>query len=160
MHRMATALAVVIAALVATTSPAQSHLVRPVQKHATRTHHYLVAKKNYAHVLYVCIQGTGKVQKKHCRAVPWLKREMRYWSLLPSANMTGWQATYNCEHGSGGWASNTGNGYYGGLQFDHWTWQRFGGTQYAENAHLATPEQQVIVASRVTYDAWPNCPNP
>ncbi len=67
-----------------------------------------------------------------------------------------WDSVAQCESG-GNWATNTGNGYYGGLQFDHGTWVAHGGLQYAYNADGATREQQIAVASRVTYDAWPNC---
>ncbi len=67
-----------------------------------------------------------------------------------------WDSVAECESG-GNWATNTGNGYYGGLQFDIGTWLAFGGAQYASRADLATREQQIAVASRVTYDAWPNC---
>jgi hypothetical protein len=55
------------------------------------------------------------------------------------------------------WSVNTGNGYFGGLQFDQPTWERFGGLEFAVRADLATREEQIIVAERVTYDAWPNC---
>ncbi len=58
------------------------------------------------------------------------------------------------------WATNTGNGYYGGLQFDYGTWFAHGGGVFAARADLATPAQQALVASRLTYDGWPNCPNP
>ncbi len=67
-----------------------------------------------------------------------------------------WDSVAACESG-GNWATNTGNGYYGGLQFDMGTWLAFGGGQYASRADLATREQQIAVASRVTYDAWPHC---
>ncbi len=67
-----------------------------------------------------------------------------------------WDTVAACESG-GNWSTNTGNGYYGGLQFDVGTWLAFGGGQYASRADLATREQQIAVASRVTYDAWPNC---
>ncbi len=67
-----------------------------------------------------------------------------------------WDAVAQCES-TGNWHANTGNGYYGGLQFDIGTWLAFGGGQYASRADLATREQQIAVASRVTYDAWPNC---
>jgi Transglycosylase-like domain len=83
-------------------------------------------------------------------------------TFVPTASaslMSRWAATARCESG-GRWHINTGNGYYGGLQFDHWTWVRHGGLRYAYNAHQATPLQQVRIAERVSYDAWPNCPNP
>ncbi|MGR6964964.1 transglycosylase family protein [Geodermatophilus sp. URMC 61] len=71
-----------------------------------------------------------------------------------------WDAVAQCESG-GNWAINTGNGYYGGLQFSASTWAAFGGHQYASNAHLATKAQQIAVAER-TLDAqgpgaWPTC---
>ncbi len=67
-----------------------------------------------------------------------------------------WDAVAQCESG-GNWHANTGNGYYGGLQFDQGTWLANRGGQYASRADLATREQQIAVASRVTYDAWPHC---
>lgn len=56
-----------------------------------------------------------------------------------------WDAVAQCESG-GNWATNTGNGYYGGLQFDIGTWLANGGGQYAPRADLATREQQIAVA--------------
>jgi resuscitation-promoting factor RpfA len=71
-----------------------------------------------------------------------------------------WDAVAQCES-SGNWSINTGNGYYGGLQFSASTWAAFGGTEYAPRADLATKAQQIAVAER-TLDgqgkgAWPNC---
>jgi hypothetical protein len=71
-----------------------------------------------------------------------------------------WLPTYYCERGAAGWATNTGNGYYGGLQFDYGTWLAHGGGAFAPRADLASPAAQALVASRLTYDGWPNCPNP
>lgn len=71
-----------------------------------------------------------------------------------------WNALAECESG-GNWATNTGNGYYGGLQFSASTWLAYGGGQYASRADLATPEQQIAVAQRVLASqgagAWPAC---
>jgi Transglycosylase-like domain len=61
-----------------------------------------------------------------------------------------------CESG-GNWAINTGNGYYGGLQFDQATWAGAGGLEYAPRADLATPDQQMTVADRIPRSSWPNC---
>jgi resuscitation-promoting factor RpfA len=71
-----------------------------------------------------------------------------------------WDAVAQCESG-GNWAINTGNGYYGGLQFSQSTWAAYGGTGYASRADLATKAQQIAVAER-TLDgqgpgAWPSC---
>ena len=58
-----------------------------------------------------------------------------------------WNAVAQCES-SGNWSINTGNGYYGGLQFSQSTWTAFGGQEYAARADLATREQQIAVAER------------
>jgi resuscitation-promoting factor RpfB len=72
-----------------------------------------------------------------------------------------WDRLAQCEAG-GNWAINTGNGYYGGLQFNKSTWLSNGGGQYAEYAHQATREQQIAIATKVRdarggYSAWPGC---
>jgi uncharacterized protein YabE (DUF348 family) len=56
-----------------------------------------------------------------------------------------WDAIANCES-TNNWSINTGNGYYGGLQFDSGTWLSNGGGQYAPRADLATREEQIAVA--------------
>ncbi len=71
-----------------------------------------------------------------------------------------WSGVAKCES-SGNWQINTGNGYYGGLQFSSATWLGFGGGQYASRADLASPAQQVEIAERVLdgqgIGAWPHC---
>jgi nucleoid-associated protein YgaU len=71
-----------------------------------------------------------------------------------------WDALAQCES-SGDWAINTGNGYYGGLQFSQSTWEAFGGTQYAPRADLASREQQIAIAEKTQavqgWGAWPAC---
>ena len=66
-----------------------------------------------------------------------------------------------CEAPGLGWTANTGNGFYGGLQFTRTTWLAYGGGAYAPLAHLATREQQIAVAERVLrgqgWAAWPAC---
>ncbi|ASK65053.1 transglycosylase [Brachybacterium avium] len=73
---------------------------------------------------------------------------------------TGWDEVAACESG-GDWSINTGNGFYGGLQFTQQTWEGFGGTQYASSADQASKSQQIAVAERVLAEqgagAWPNC---
>jgi len=59
-----------------------------------------------------------------------------------------WDAIAACESGNN-WSINTGNGYYGGLQFDNGTWLSNGGGEYAPRADLATKDQQIAVAERV-----------
>lgn len=71
-----------------------------------------------------------------------------------------WDSIAQCESG-GNWAINTGNGFYGGLQFTASTWAAYGGTAYAPTANLATREQQIDVAKKVQagqgWGAWPAC---
>jgi uncharacterized protein YabE (DUF348 family) len=71
-----------------------------------------------------------------------------------------WDAISRCEAG-GNWAINTGNGYYGGVQFDQSTWERNGGTRFAPRADMATREEQIAVAevtrARQGWGAWPMC---
>ncbi|MFF8538465.1 transglycosylase family protein [Streptomyces sp. SAS_267] len=71
-----------------------------------------------------------------------------------------WTCLAECESG-GRWHANTGNGYYGGLQFWQPTWVRFGGLAYAPRADLATRAQQIKVAKKVLavqgWGAWPEC---
>ncbi|MEV0843260.1 transglycosylase family protein [Actinocatenispora sera] len=77
-----------------------------------------------------------------------------------SASGTNWDAIAQCESG-GNWAINTGNGYYGGLQFSQSTWDANGGGQYAARADQASRSQQIAVAERVKASqgigAWPVC---
>ncbi|WP_122498100.1 transglycosylase family protein, partial [Mycobacterium attenuatum] len=71
-----------------------------------------------------------------------------------------WDQVARCESG-GNWAINTGNGYYGGVQFTPGTWASHGGGEFAPSAQLATREQQIAVAERVLATqgrgAWPVC---
>lgn len=71
-----------------------------------------------------------------------------------------WDDLAQCESG-GNWAINTGNGYYGGLQFSHPTWHAYGGGEFAEYPHQATREEQIAVAERLHaargFAPWPAC---
>jgi hypothetical protein len=73
---------------------------------------------------------------------------------------TVWDRLAQCE-ASGNWAANTGNGYYGGLQFSHSTWLGYGGGTYADYPHQATREEQIATAERLRaargYQPWPAC---
>ncbi|KND43728.1 MULTISPECIES: transglycosylase family protein [Streptomyces] len=71
-----------------------------------------------------------------------------------------WDRIAKCESG-GDWHINTGNGYYGGLQFAASTWRAYGGTAYAATADRASRAQQIAVATKVQraqgWGAWPTC---
>ena len=78
-----------------------------------------------------------------------------------NADAVNWDAVAKCESG-GNWSIATGNGYYGGLQFDKQTWNAYGGSQYAGLPSQATREQQIAIATKVRdarggYGAWPVC---
>jgi LysM repeat protein len=77
-----------------------------------------------------------------------------------AATASEWDAVAQCESG-GNWSINTGNGYYGGLQFSASTWAAYGGTQYASTADQATKAQQIEIAEKVLASqgkgAWPVC---
>ncbi|MFD9489563.1 transglycosylase family protein [Streptomyces sp. NPDC059991] len=65
-----------------------------------------------------------------------------------AASVSTWDAVAQCESG-GNWSINTGNGYYGGLQFSQSSWAAAGGTQYASRADLATKGQQIATAEKL-----------
>ncbi|MGW4895932.1 transglycosylase family protein [Kitasatospora sp. NPDC004240] len=77
-----------------------------------------------------------------------------------AASVATWDKVAQCESG-GNWAINTGNGFYGGLQFTSSTWAAFGGTAFAPRADLATKDQQIATAEKVLAvqgpGAWPVC---
>jgi nucleoid-associated protein YgaU len=77
-----------------------------------------------------------------------------------AATTSEWDTVAQCESG-GNWSINTGNGYYGGLQFSASTWAAYGGTQYAAQANQASKAQQISVAEKVLASqgkgAWPVC---
>jgi Transglycosylase-like domain len=78
----------------------------------------------------------------------------------PVSSAHDWDAVAACESG-GNWSINTGNGYYGGLQFNLSTWAAYGGAAYAARPDLASREQQIAVAEKVLAKqgagAWPTC---
>lgn len=74
-----------------------------------------------------------------------------------TASANNWDAVAQCES-TGNWNINTGNGYYGGLQFSQSTWEAYGGTGTADNA---SREEQIRIAENVLAaqgpGAWPVC---
>ncbi|WP_030543508.1 transglycosylase family protein [Streptomyces albus] len=77
-----------------------------------------------------------------------------------AASVETWDKVAECESTSN-WSINTGNGFYGGLQFTQSTWAAFGGTEFAPRADLATKDQQIAIAEKVLAGqgpgAWPVC---
>ncbi|QCB50360.1 resuscitation-promoting factor [Rhodococcus sp. PAMC28707] len=78
----------------------------------------------------------------------------------PVENGSTWDSLAQCE-ATGNWAINTGNGFFGGVQFDQNTWERQGGLKYAPRADLASREEQIAIASVTQksqgWGAWPAC---
>jgi murein DD-endopeptidase MepM/ murein hydrolase activator NlpD len=81
-------------------------------------------------------------------------------TLAQAAPVSVWDKVAACES-TDNWQINTGNGFYGGLQFTQSTWQAYGGTAYAPRADLATKDQQIQIAEKVLKGqgpgAWPVC---
>lgn len=86
-------------------------------------------------------------------------------ALLPAATAqaapdSAWDALAACESG-GNWAIDTGNGYFGGLQFSQSTWDAYKPTGAPARADMATRAQQIAAAEATLaaqgWDAWPVC---
>lgn len=77
-----------------------------------------------------------------------------------AADVSVWDKVAKCES-TNNWSINTGNGFYGGLQFTQSTWAAYGGLNYAPRADLATKAEQIAVAEKVLSSqgsgAWPVC---
>jgi resuscitation-promoting factor RpfA len=77
-----------------------------------------------------------------------------------AADNVTWTAVALCESGAE-WSSNTGNGFYGGLQISQATWDEYGGQEYAKRPDLASISQQMEVADKILAalgpEAWPRC---
>ena len=91
--------------------------------------------------------------------VPTATRSRRT-SPSESYNAGVWDRLAQCES-TGNWHINSGNGYYGGIQFSSSTWLSFGGDKYAKRADLATKAQQIEIGRAVLAaqgpHAWPVC---
>jgi uncharacterized protein YabE (DUF348 family) len=121
-------------------------------------------------IMRVYVQNGQEVRREQVRAGSMTPPEPRIVRLgtnddIPRApavtDGSVWDRLAQCE-ATGNWSINTGNGYYGGLQFDAGTWRAYGGNDYAALPHQASREEQIAVASRVRddrggYGAWPAC---
>jgi murein DD-endopeptidase MepM/ murein hydrolase activator NlpD len=80
--------------------------------------------------------------------------------MLSFAGPLIWDVVAQCESG-GDWSADTGNGFFGGLQFLPGTWARYGGYSFAESADKASREEQIAIAERTLasegWSAWPDC---
>lgn len=93
----------------------------------------------------------------------WHEEQERKAAQAPAmSNQSMWEAIAQCESG-GNWSINTGNSFYGGLQFNKLSWDWAGGQKYAPYPHQATKAQQIAVANELLrihpagLGAWPAC---
>jgi uncharacterized protein YabE (DUF348 family) len=120
-------------------------------------------------IMRVYVQNGQEVRREQVRAGSMTQPQPRVVRLGTNDSLRAplvadgsvWDRLAQCE-ATGNWAVNSGNGYYGGLQFDARTWRAYGGTDYAALPHQASREEQIAVASRVRddrggYGAWPAC---
>jgi hypothetical protein len=89
------------------------------------------------------------------------ERTARRSATAETTRRADWYAIARCESG-GHWHINTGNGYWGGLQFAHTTWFANGGGKFNGRGWFPfSPAQQIAVGKRVLAHqgprAWPNC---
>jgi hypothetical protein len=99
----------------------------------------------------------GLRARRHRAWLARLRRHRAAQALLASARGgVDWRAVAACES-NGNWGANTGNGYYGGLQFSQQTWAAAGGLVFAPRADLASALEQIAVASHLSLSNWPVC---
>ena len=156
------AVGVVVALTVTIASPAQSPPRLPSVKviRVVQTHRGHTAKEWYA-IAQRRLVDRNWLQKRLGIRVRQLLAMQRRFKAQPTR-----PPHYNewlCIHGGeGAWTSNTGNGYYGGLQFAQGTWDRNGGQRYASRADLASPLEQMWIAENAwaesggSFAQWPN----
>lgn len=123
--------------------------------------------ENLKHSRYICRYGDNHNQRWHCKAKVWLLKEWKetYSKLNPRFSYWRVIAPYNskldrmasCESG-GNWGINTGNGFYGGLQFTLGTWHSVGGWGYPHtNSEREQKYRAVLLIQRDGYSPWPVC---
>lgn len=122
-----------------------------------------VSRGNY---MSACADNTRKVRTTRTTAVLAGAALLAPLGLLAAtgnaaaADSGVWDRIAKCESG-GNWHINTGNGYYGGLQFSVSTWRAYGSSAYASTADKASKAAQIAVATKVQnaqgWGAWPTC---
>jgi Transglycosylase-like domain len=156
--RFITVLVGIAACALLISQAANAHLVRASQPGQSKSTVHGLQTKNLAHARYVCSNGANAHKRWACKAVRWLEREWQETRPLPTIGYP-WLQVASCESGLN-WHINTGNGFYGGLQFLTSTWLAYGGGRYAPRADLAAPHEQVAVASTMSLSHWPVCGAP
>jgi hypothetical protein len=109
-------------------------------------------------VTYVFTLHDGEVVHRYIKDQDVLRKAEPRVVLVGTKTSAVWDRLAECESG-GNWHINTGNGYYGGLQFSLGTWHSYGGTGLPSQH---SRETQIAVATRLRnaqggYGAWPAC---
>jgi resuscitation-promoting factor RpfB len=116
-------------------------------------------KPGVRNVTYTFVYENGRLASKHVTEQHVLKKPrakiVRIGTKVPDGP---WDRLAQCESG-GNWHINTGNGYYGGLQFSLGTWHAYGGTGLPSQH---SRETQIAIATKLRnasggYGAWPAC---
>jgi len=116
-------------------------------------------KPGVRNVTYLLVFENGKLASKRVKHQDVLKKPrpkvVRVGTKIPDGV---WDRLAGCESG-GNWHINTGNGYYGGLQFSLGTWHSYGGTGLPSDH---SRETQIAIATKLRnasggYGAWPAC---
>lgn len=107
--------------------------------------------------VYIASAPVETTSTKSTNVTTQVKTPARATPVVSSSGNGVWDQIAACESG-GNWSINTGNGFYGGLQFTLASWQAVGGTGYPNQA---SPSEQiaraVILQSRQGWGAWPAC---
>jgi hypothetical protein len=163
-------LIVALAVLGGSVTPASGYLItKPKTKGTTDV--YNAQLRNYAHNKYVCNNGAHRSKWWACKAVKWLGRELHESYLIlhhpmPTRELQSASSGYapgcgsscvSCETGGtfDPQIVSPGGKYWGWYQFDYGTWVVHGGI--SSHYGNASSGEQTAIASRVRYDAWPNC---
>jgi hypothetical protein len=121
---------------------------------------------NLKHARYVCRRGAHAHKRWACHAMVWLSRERleTLARMIPHIKYrSAWLCIFSHEHGADRWRTNTGNGYYGGLQMD-WGFMSTYGSELLRTKGTAdkwTPYEQMMVAEKAHdngrgFYPWPN----
>jgi hypothetical protein len=149
---------------VAGTPEQQNFIVWTSMSQSERDYVYFLSATEEERNFIVWVSATDEERAAFTRALappePARESAPRQSSATVSGGGSVWDSLAQCEAG-GNWATNTGNGYSGGLQFAASTWRSHGGGEFAGTASQASREQQIVVAERVLsssgWGAWPAC---
>lgn len=106
-------------------------------------------------------KGSSKIRTARQADGAWVSvKPAKKVATVSSSRVKMWDRVAKCESG-GNWKINTGNGYYGGLQFAAGTWRGYGGGKFGSTANKATKAEQIVIAEKVLKGqgagAWGGC---